>query len=741
MLIAPASLKAQVTEAKYYDYDEQGRVIKERGNNGQELSYQYDGNDNITSVRDAQGRITQYQYDALDRPTKTIDADGKEAMISYDPGDQVTSIRDPRNLTTSYLYDGFGQLWSLASPDTGTTTYAYNAYGQNTQQTRNDGSQLNMTYDSLGRLSTQTNGIETRSFGYDWCGYGVGRLCGADGPGTIIHFGYKPDGRLAVTRELWGGHDDWVAYDYDLLGRLSGLNYSGAYANYSYANGRLTGVYLYDGTNNYPIATNIVYRPYGGIESWTYGNGLLRRYNYDLDGRVSGISAGDAQTVIQSLTYAHNAGNEIAAITNGIDASMSQNFVYDSLSRLTSVASSKNENITYDNNGNRTLTDWIAPIYNIVDATSNRINSDYNGAPGAGIIYTHDARGNRSSQAWNGSTATFSYDPFNRLRSLTRTTDTTYLSPGYVMMTYPAGTTTYSINALDQRVAKSGPLGTRRFVYGGSGNKLLAEYTNGAWDRYIWLGDEPVALQRNNQLYFIHNDHLLRPEIVTDSTRTVQWRAKNYHSDRGVVLDNIGGLNLGFPGQYYDAESGLWHNGFRDYDSRLGRYIQSDPIGLEGGINTYSYALNNPLSQIDPLGLINLEIEGVPLNFHANPGPEATSFRPDHPPAHVHLGSNDGPRISLRTFQPLSDEDAKYMTREMKNACASLTNKQKNLIRKRATAVYRRGWFFRLVNGKAVPSNAVGIAALRAAYDEIGGSVGVACEVDPSRAECPASAY
>ena len=62
-------------------------------------------------------------------------------------------------------------------------------------------------------------------------------------------------------------------------------------------------------------------------------------------------------------------------------------------------------------------------------------------------------------------------------------------------------------------------------------------------------------------------------------------------------------LNLRFPGQYYDEETGFHQNHFREYDPKTGRYLQSDPIGLEGGINTYIYALNNPIRYKDPLGL------------------------------------------------------------------------------------------------------------------------------------------
>ena len=94
-----------------------------------------------------------------------------------------------------------------------------------------------------------------------------------------------------------------------------------------------------------------------------------------------------------------------------------------------------------------------------------------------------------------------------------------------------------------------------------------------------------------------------RPHKVTDDTKAVVWEADLQSFDRSVISTSIDALNIGFPGQYWDNESGTWQNWHRDYDPSTGRYIQSDPIGLSGGMNTYAYVSSNPIQFVDPLGL------------------------------------------------------------------------------------------------------------------------------------------
>ncbi len=118
-----------------------------------------------------------------------------------------------------------------------------------------------------------------------------------------------------------------------------------------------------------------------------------------------------------------------------------------------------------------------------------------------------------------------------------------------------------------------------------------------------------VTVTARAALYFIHPDHLNSPRVITNQAQQVVWRWDNDDPfGANMANQNPSGLgnftcNLRFPWQYFDRETSNHYNYFRDYSPEIGRYIQSDPIGLSGGINPYLYADANPISKNDPLGL------------------------------------------------------------------------------------------------------------------------------------------
>jgi RHS repeat-associated protein len=125
---------------------------------------------------------------------------------------------------------------------------------------------------------------------------------------------------------------------------------------------------------------------------------------------------------------------------------------------------------------------------------------------------------------------------------------------------------------------------------------------------------------------YFHNDHLGTPQILTNDSQTVVWKAA--YTPFGGATVSIQTVENPFrlPGQYYDAETGLHYNYFRYYDPTTGRYVTPDPIGLRGGINLWPYTANNPLRWIDPWGLwtigvgITVNVQAGPINFNFSGG-------------------------------------------------------------------------------------------------------------------------
>jgi RHS repeat-associated protein len=496
--------------------------------------------------------------------------------ISYDAGDHVTRVTDPRGLVTTYAYDGLGQLWQQVSPDTGTTSFDYDSYGHRTSMTRADGTQTTYGYDSLNRMISVSAGGQTQTFAYDSCTNGIGRLCSdSDGTGSVS-YAYSPQGWVTNRAFSISGTTYQLAYSYDDMGRTQTVTYpDGNQATYSYADGTVSSVALKVGGSSVMGASNVTYRP-GNLEmaGWTSGNGLINTLSYDSDGRLTGISV----PTVEDLSFAYDKADRITSITNGIDSSQSQSFTYDDHSRLTSATGlAESESYTYDADGNRASQTVNGSVTNFsIGSSSNRLLG-MSGAVSHG--YGYDAQGNTTTV--DGATSN-QYNAFNRLSSSDGASD--YVSPE------------------GQRLRKVSGTGATTY-FAPQDAALFAENDDGVWVDYVWLNGRLIGRVSGGSAYAISDDQMGRPQIVTDSSGGVVWSASNNAFGRQVTVDDIGGLNIGFPGQYYDAGRGTWNNGYRDYNAVVGRYMESDPMGLISGINTYAYVASNPLSLIDPLGL------------------------------------------------------------------------------------------------------------------------------------------
>ena len=142
--------------------------------------------------------------------------------------------------------------------------------------------------------------------------------------------------------------------------------------------------------------------------------------------------------------------------------------------------------------------------------------------------------------------------------------------------------------------------------------RLLAEHdgaTGNLIREYIWLDDMPLALVAGSvstpSYYYVHTGQIGEPLIVTDASKAKVWDATVDPWGKPTMLATpTQTINLRLPGQWYAAESGLHQNWMRDYDPTTGRYIETDPLGIDAGANLYPYVSSNPLKLTDRSGQI-----------------------------------------------------------------------------------------------------------------------------------------
>ncbi|HBO7332404.1 TPA: RHS repeat protein, partial [Pseudomonas aeruginosa] len=523
------------------------------------------------------------------------------------------------------------------SPDSGTTTFEHDAAGNVIRRTDARGTVTEYRYDALNRLIERHSPSDPSldvQYRYDLTAdgnKGIGRLGAIEGARDSLVYRYDERGNLVEqVRSIRLDQQtllDRVTYRYDAANQLLEIGYpSGLAIGYPRnAGGQVASVTLAVGDKApSTLVGQIAYLPFGPLQRLTWGNGIALSREYDQDYQLLRQKVGPWQS-----DYQHDANGNIQQHRHSLWGTL--DYQYDPLDRLTEERGVQGgRSYAYDAVGNRTQRSDNPASGGTASSQDYQYAPDSNRLTAIGAqAVTSDAAGNLTQDR---AARKLAYDAQGRLQSVS-------LDGQQVAE--------YRYNALGQRIVKLTPESVTTYLYGpdgqllgeaehnGSGRKLRAQY-------YLWLDSLPLATidadydaqgkVGNPTLLYLHGDHLDTPRLATDASGQIAWQWQSDAFGRGEALSQGSTqINLRFPGQYYDAESGLHYNYFRDYDPETGRYVESDPVETLRKLNNpemtflnsgesmlqatpywehgftpnhnYTYSDNNPTAKSDKHGL------------------------------------------------------------------------------------------------------------------------------------------
>jgi len=581
-----------------YAYDNRGRVIQTIDKLSDTLSHnstrRYDAVGNITSSTDAEGKVTKYAYDSLNRLVKITYPDLTTSQYRYDNRDNLITVTNENQVVIrTYAYDHKNRLISETWP-TGKTTYSSYDANDNLIQSIDNKAQLTKNqFDAANRLvqtryftnASATTADKTVSFRYN----AANTLTGYNDGVTSASYTVDDLQRKTAETVNFGAFSKTLQTSfYKNSQKKSFTGAKNIINNYIYDSGnRLSQISL-------PNEGSIIINKYqwNSPEKITYPGGLTRTTYYDPLMRMTRINNSDsASNSLMNYTYAYDKVGNIKSKTTEHGA---YNYDYDDRYRLTTVdnptvATVSNlidEAFSYDNAGNRLTDSSTTGNWNY--NTTNQLTAYEN------ITIEYDFNGNTIKKTKAGVATHFNYNTQNRLEYVKDNSNVTIAS--------------YYYDPFGRRLYKETNGSRTYFMYAEEG--LVAELDNAGnvtqsygYTPQSTYGTSPLYTKTNAGYAYYQLDHLGTPQQLVNKTGQVVWKAKSKSFGETFVEVNTVTNNLRFPGQYYDAETGLHYNYFRDYEPSIGRYLESDPIGLLGGLNVYGYVGGNPVYWSDPFGL------------------------------------------------------------------------------------------------------------------------------------------
>ncbi len=572
-------------------YDQRGRLSKRmdiaRTGEVRTFRYAYDAVGNLVSVADPAGRETLMGYDELNRCTRVVDAKGGMTRFVYDGRNNLVWLEDPNGNGLSFAYDRKNRLIEERRPGGQSTRYRYDGSGNLVEKEGPTGRTVRFDYDLVGRV------VRARFFTEP----------ASPSPENDIQFSYDSAGNLIAYEDS----ESSGRYRYDAINRK-------VEETIQYGSLMLSNHYQYD--------------PSGKLEAFTGPDGDSYRFTYDSAGRLVNIDIPKAGQVAYSKYGIH--GPEKVLFPNGVWRALT----YDSFDRVLSITDKTEASKTllesryeYDHSGNISTIENEEGSFRYGYDSLNQLTQAI--TPFGKEEFSYDPVGNRFDSGNGGSP--WHYTANNEL---TRTTDSRFAFDAFgrrVFSESPEDSRRYDYNAAGRLAAVSIDHGSKQISYGYdpfgrriwkevdgkriffhySDQGLIGEYnaTGKPIRRYGWKpgrpwGTDPLVMKESGRTYLYLNDHLGTPQQLVDRSGEVIWSDsyKSFGSPNDIFNTKIAN-NLRFPGHYSDQETGLHYNYFRYYDPEIGRYLTPDPLGIVGGINFYSYVQNNPVAEIDPLGL------------------------------------------------------------------------------------------------------------------------------------------
>ncbi len=565
-----------------FEYDERDRQTKIINPDSTFVTKTYNSRGNLIAQTDENGNITQYAYDAVNRLLSVTDPQAGVTGYSYDLLDSLMSVSDSNSNTTTYEYDSAKRLLKTISPDTGTTTYSYDDNGNLITKTDANSVTVTYTYDSLNRIISISypDPSDNVNYTYETCINGKGRLCQMSDASGTTSYEYSKRGQTVKETKVIDGITFVIEYGYSPNGNLENIIYpDGRAVEYTYITNRIDSVDTTKAGITKTIVSDITYDSASLPLAISYGNGILTDMSYDSRNRLSSLNIG----ALKQLSYTRDNTGNITAILDNLNPAKDKFYTYDNLYRLTDATGPwGNLDYGYDSVGNRqtetTDTGLTNYSYNANKLTSSTGEKSF--------MFSYDFNGNTTDE----NNRQYIYNQNQRLIEA--------IENGITVGEYV-------YNGNNQRIKKIANGQTTIFHYSLDGQLISESDDTGLiTSEYVYLYGQPLAKIEGNNIFYYHTDHLGTPMLMTDESGNVVWEGEYLPFGEELSITGTIMNNLGFPGQYYDSETGLHYNYYRDYKPELGRYIEADPIGLNGGINLYSYVDSNPVNYIDPTGEI-----------------------------------------------------------------------------------------------------------------------------------------